>query len=71
MTQVAHAFALRLRRTAFLYQVAIVREPVLARALFRCEINQTVPEALYGPVAAVYRGLRARAAAPSTEYAGA
>jgi flagellar biosynthetic protein FlhB len=67
----AHAFALRLRRTAFLYGVVIVREPALARALFRCDLNQPVPEALFSPVAAIYRGLRGRAAASSTEYARA
>jgi flagellar biosynthetic protein FlhB len=56
----AHGLALRLRRTAFLYGVVIVREPALARALFRCEINQPVPEALFRPVADVYRNLRDR-----------
>ena len=58
----AHRFALRLRRVAFLYGVTIVREPALARALFRCELNRPIPEALYGPVARIYRGLRAPAA---------
>lgn len=58
-----HRFALRLRRQAFLYGVVIVREPTLARALYRCEINRPVPEALYRPVADLYRALRARKAA--------
>jgi flagellar biosynthetic protein FlhB len=63
-----HRFALRLRRLAFLYNVVIVREPLLARALYRCEINQPVPEALYRPVADLYRAMRARKAqqAPAT-----
>jgi flagellar biosynthetic protein FlhB len=69
----AHGFALRLRRTAFLYGVVIVREPALARALYRCEINKPVPEALFRPVADVYRNLRDRkaggSAGPSMEYA--
>jgi len=55
-----HRFALRLRRLAFLYNVVIVREPLLARALYRCEINQPVPEALYRPIADLYRAMRAR-----------
>ena len=54
----AHRFALRLRRLAFLYGVVIVEEPPLARALYRCEIQQPVPEACYGPVAAILRRLR-------------
>lgn len=62
-----HRFALRLRRLAFLYGVVIVREPLLARALYRCEINQPVPEALFRPVADLYRALRARKAASSQE----
>lgn len=62
-----HRFALRLRRLAFLYNVTIVREPLLARALYRCEINQPVPEALFRPVADLYRALRARKAATLQE----
>lgn len=62
-----HRFALRLRRLAFLYNVVIVREPLLARALYRCEINQPVPEGLYRPVADLYRAMRARQANPSQE----
>lgn len=60
----AHRFAPRLRRLAFLYGVVIVREPALARALYRCELNQPVPETLYRPVAALYRALRRQAGAP-------
>jgi len=62
-----HRFALRLRRLAFLYNVVIVREPMLARALYRCEINQPVPEALYRPIADLYRAMRARKAGASQE----
>jgi flagellar biosynthetic protein FlhB len=66
----AHRFALRLRRTAFLYGVVIVSEPALARALFRCEINQPVPEVLYPSVASLYRTLRDRkSVGASAEYA--
>jgi len=63
----AHRFALRLRRMAFLYGVVIVREPALARALYRCEINRPAPEVLYRPLADLYRALRARRAASSQE----
>jgi flagellar biosynthesis protein FlhB len=45
----------------------IVREPMLARALYRCEINQPVPEALYRPIADLYRAMRARKAGASQE----
>lgn len=62
-----HRFALRLRRLAFLYNVVIVREPMLARALYRCEINKPVPEALYRPIADLYRAMRARKAGASRE----
>jgi flagellar biosynthetic protein FlhB len=58
----AHRFALRLRRLAFLYGVVIVQSPVLARALHRCEINMPVPEALYPPVADIYRAIGAKRA---------
>jgi flagellar biosynthetic protein FlhB len=62
-----HRFALRLRRLAFLYGVVIVREPALARALFRCELNRPVPEALYPGVVAVYRALRPATAGATLE----
>jgi len=58
----AHQVAQRLRRLAFLYGVVIVRQPELARALYRCELGQPVPDSLYHPVAAVYRSLRDRPA---------
>lgn len=58
----AHRFAARLRRLAFLYGVAIIESPPLARALYRGELGAPVPEALFEAVAGVYRGLRARRA---------
>ena len=60
----AHNFALRLRRLAFLYGVVIVQKPLLARALYRCELNSPVPEALYKPVAEIYRAFRDPAVSP-------
>lgn len=54
----ANMFAMRLRRLAFSYGVVIVSNPPLARALFRCELNSPVPEALYPAVATLYRALR-------------
>lgn len=56
----AHALALRLRRTAFGYGVPVVVDPPLARALYRAvRLDQPVPEALFRPVAALYRQLPA------------
>lgn len=54
----AHRFALRLRRQAFVYGVVIVRNPPLARLLYRCELNEPVPEAAYRAVARIYRSLQ-------------
>lgn len=65
----AQRFALRLRRAAFVYGVVIVRNPPLARALYRCELNQPVPEALYQPIADLYRALRREAQHNSAETA--
>jgi flagellar biosynthetic protein FlhB len=65
-----HRLALRLRRMAFLYGVVIVHEPQLARALYRCEVNQTAPEALYRSLADIYRKLRADRAETSREEEG-
>ena len=65
----AHRFALRLRRAAFVYGVVIVRNPPLARALYRCELNRPVPEALYPPVADLYRALRRETQRSSVEAA--
>lgn len=57
----SHRFALRLRRLAFLYGVVIVRNPPLARLLYRCQLNEPVPEAAYQAVANLYRSARGRA----------
>jgi flagellar biosynthetic protein FlhB len=65
----AQRFALRLRRAAFLYGVVIVRNPPLARALYRCDLNQQVPEALYPPIADLYRSIRRDAQPHSAEAA--
>ena len=54
----AHHVALRLRRLAFSYGVAIVENPPLARALYRCDLDREIPDALFAPVAQVYRGLQ-------------
>ena len=54
----ADRLALRLRRLAFLYGVVIVRNPALARLLYRCELHEPVPEVAYQVVANVYRSVR-------------
>lgn len=64
----AHRIAVRLKRLAFLYGVAIVQSPALARALYRCELDQPVPEALYQPIADLYRALHREA--PSSQERG-
>lgn len=52
------AFALRLRRLAFLYGVTIVEDRRLARALFQqCVLEGAVPESCYRQVADVYLAL--------------
>lgn len=56
----AHRLALRLRRLAFLYGVVIVRNPPLARLLYRCELNEPVPEIAYQIVANLYRSVQER-----------
>jgi len=53
-------FAQRLKRLAFVYGVPLIEDRNLARALHRCELNAQVPEALFPPVAAVYRGLKSK-----------
>lgn len=63
----AQRFALRLRRAAFVYGVVIVRNPPLARALYRCELNRSVPEALYPAIADLYRALRRDAQGAAAE----
>ena len=67
----AQRFAFRLRRAAFLYGVVIVRNPPLARALYRCELGHPVPERLYQPVADLYRALREQAQRASLETSNA
>ncbi|GLK50172.1 flagellar biosynthesis protein FlhB [Brevundimonas intermedia] len=55
----SHALAVRLRRMAFGRGIPVVVDPPLARALYRkARLDAAVPEALFRPVAAVYRGLR-------------
>lgn len=54
----AGQFARRLRRLAFLYGVAVVENPPLARALYRFELDGIVPDSLFEPVAEIYRALR-------------
>jgi flagellar biosynthetic protein FlhB len=58
----AHRFALRLKRLAFIHGVAVVESPALARALYRFEIDTPVPDALFAPVAEIYRNLSERGA---------
>ncbi|WP_414608448.1 flagellar biosynthesis protein FlhB [Stenotrophomonas pavanii] len=54
----AGSLAAIIRRLAGRHQVPVMRLPVLARALYKeCEIDHTVPEALYGELAPVYRTL--------------
>jgi len=51
--------ALRLKRLAFTYGVAIVSDPPLARALYAGAIlDGEVPETLFSRIAAIYRALR-------------
>ncbi len=58
-----NAFALRLKRQAFLYGVTIVQAPPLARALYAgCDLDQEIPEALFQPVADLYMAMRDRTA---------
>lgn len=58
VSQGSHQFAQRLKRLAFLYGVATVPSPELARALYRLPLNSPVPEALFKPVADIYLALR-------------
>lgn len=60
VSQGANQTALRLRRLAFVYGVAIVENPLLARALYRCPIHREIPEACYRSVAAIYTEVRDR-----------
>lgn len=54
----AGTLAAMIRRLAGRHQVPIMRVPSLARALYRdCDIDHTVPEALYAELAPVYRTL--------------
>jgi flagellar biosynthetic protein FlhB len=51
--------AQRLKRIALRYNVVVVEDRALARALFRrCAIDAPVPESLYSEVAAIYRTIR-------------
>ncbi len=60
----AGTLAAMIRRLAGRHQVPVMRVPALARALYRdCDIDHTVPEALYGELAPVYRTLWKRKAA--------
>jgi flagellar biosynthetic protein FlhB len=53
--------ALRLKRLAFLYGIAVIEDRVLARALIRStRIGQTIPAEAFQPVASHYNRLRAR-----------
>jgi flagellar biosynthetic protein FlhB len=62
----ANAFALRIKRLAFLHNILIVEDKKLARQLFRaCQVNQPVPEDCYARVADIYLAIRRRAAAGS------
>ena len=66
----AHAFALRLRKLAFAYSVAIVVDPPLARALYRkSDVSLPIPENLYSDVVKVYLDLRRKKAASAKEAA--
>lgn len=58
----ANRFALRLKRLAFIQGVAVIESPPLARALHMLEIDTPIPDALFGPVAEIYRGLNERGA---------
>jgi flagellar biosynthesis protein FlhB len=49
----------------------IVGNPPLARALYRCAIDRPIPDALYEPVAEVYRAMRERRAQSGAEAAHA
>ena len=55
------AFALRLKKLAFVYGVAVVEDRALAQALLRTtELGSQVPEAFYRPVADIYLALPKR-----------
>ncbi|WP_425999084.1 EscU/YscU/HrcU family type III secretion system export apparatus switch protein [Caulobacter sp. DWR1-3-2b1] len=58
----SNRFALRLKRLAFIHGVVVVESPVLARALFRFDVDSPVPDALFAPVAEIYRSLSDRGA---------
>lgn len=58
VAQGAGEFALRLKRTAFLYGVTIVESRELARILYRCELNRPIPDVLFQSVAAIYLKMR-------------
>lgn len=60
VSQGSHQFALRLKRLAFVYGIVIVQSPVLARALYRCALNQEIPEAYYRAVANLYMSTKGR-----------
>ncbi|HEX8527675.1 EscU/YscU/HrcU family type III secretion system export apparatus switch protein [Allosphingosinicella sp.] len=52
------AFALRLKKLAFVYGVAVIEDRALARALLRTtELGSQVPEPFYRAVADIYLGL--------------
>lgn len=59
----ADELALRLRRIAFIYGVAVIEDRALARSLFKaCRIGQPVPEACFRPVADLYVAMRRKRA---------
>lgn len=56
----AGSFALRLKRLALVYGVPVVEHKALARKLyFKVALNDTLPAAVYEPVAQIYLKLRA------------
>ena len=60
VAQGSHQLAQRMKRLAFVYGVVIVENPPVARALYRCAVNQRIPEALYRVVAGIYTEVRER-----------
>ena len=51
----SHAFALRLKKLAFVYGLVIVENRPLARALYySCNLDQDIPEQLYRQIADIY-----------------
>lgn len=64
----SHRFAERLKKLALLYNVPVIENPVLAKALYKaCRLNDPVPESLFEPVADIYNRMRQRQDATSSE----